>query len=150
MRARAEETNFEEWDESVDIANTERMKQIIEEVGWPTVSKVGQEAANKAWLLVQHADHDPAFQEMCLGLMEESAEGEVDKGDMAYLIDRVRVNTGREQLYGTQFGDNESGEYGVRPVENIEELNQRREEVGLEPFEDYERHMLDSYGHKEE
>ena len=78
MRAKAEETNFKDWDESVDVANTERMKEIIEEIGWPTASKVGAEAANKAWLLVQHADHDPEFQERCLELMSESPEGDTN------------------------------------------------------------------------
>jgi hypothetical protein len=52
----------EQWDSSIDLANTQRMKEIVEQMGWPTRSKVGGHASEMAWLLVQHADHDRAFQ----------------------------------------------------------------------------------------
>ena len=51
-----------QWDSSIDVANTQRMKEIVEQMGWPTRSKVGGHASEMAWLLVQHADHDRAFQ----------------------------------------------------------------------------------------
>lgn len=31
----------ESWDETMDPRNTTRMKEIIAEIGWPTISKVG-------------------------------------------------------------------------------------------------------------
>src|SRR5690606_17036250 len=42
-----------------DKANTEWLKAVVAERGWPTISEVGEEASYKAWLLVQHADQDP-------------------------------------------------------------------------------------------
>lgn len=30
------------WDETIDAKHTERMKEIVAEIGWPTVSKVGK------------------------------------------------------------------------------------------------------------
>jgi hypothetical protein len=48
--------------QAVDAANTARMKRIVAERGWPGRSLVGDDGAQAAWLLVQHADHDPAFQ----------------------------------------------------------------------------------------
>jgi hypothetical protein len=50
----------EQWDASIDVANTQRMKEIVEQMGWPTRSKVGARASEMAWLLVQHADLDRA------------------------------------------------------------------------------------------
>lgn len=123
------------WDDSVDISNRERLKEIIKEMGWPTKSKVGEDGAIAAWCIAQHADLDPVFQQECLTLMKDSPEGEVRKQDLAYLEDRVRVNTNRPTLYGTQFYTNEAGVYGPRPIEKIEGLNERRSSVGLEPFE---------------
>ena len=55
--------------------NTARMKGIVDEHGWPGRSLAGEDGANAAWLLVQHADADPAFQERCLALMEAAAAG---------------------------------------------------------------------------
>ena len=54
---------------TIDQENTKWMQQIIEEHGWPTMKLVGKEAANDAWLLVQHADLDPKFQRRCWDLM---------------------------------------------------------------------------------
>lgn len=131
----------ETWEKSLDERNTERLKEIVAKIGWPTQSKVGDAAANAAWLLVQHADHDPEFQRKCLDLMQQEPEGEVRKQDRAFLEDRVRANTGRLTLYGTQFGHNSEGQFGPLPVEDRENLNKRRTAMGLESFEEYEQEM---------
>ncbi|HKO86707.1 MAG TPA: DUF6624 domain-containing protein [Actinomycetota bacterium] len=47
---------------AVDAANTPRMQAIVQARGWPGRTLVGDDGAQAAWLLVQHADHDPAFQ----------------------------------------------------------------------------------------
>jgi len=87
----------------LDHQNTERMKEIVAAIGWPTISKVGEEASKAAWLLVQHADRDVAFQEYCLMLMKVAAfTGDVSPGDLRYLTDRVQINKGLPQVYGTQ------------------------------------------------
>ncbi len=40
----------------------------------------------------------------CLLLMEQAvSKGEASAKDYAYLLDRVRMNQGRPQVYGTQF-----------------------------------------------
>lgn len=135
-----EETG-EAWDRSLDKKNAARLKEIIEKIGWPTKSRVGGDAAVAAWLIVQHADHNPEFQQMCLKLMKQESEGEIRKQDMAFLEDRVRVNQGRPTLYGTQFYEDEQGVFGPRPIEDKEQLNKRREEMGMESFENYEVEM---------
>ena len=43
----------------IDRKNTARMKEIIENKGWPGKSLVGGDGAHAAWLLVQHADREP-------------------------------------------------------------------------------------------
>ncbi|MBD1852989.1 hypothetical protein H6F87_23890 [Cyanobacteria bacterium FACHB-502] len=132
--------NSQKWDAEVDICNTQRLKQIIREIGWPSISKVGREAANYAWLLAQHADHDVAFQRDCLHLMQQSMN-DVDATTVAYLEDRVRVNEGRPQLYGTQYYEDEQGVFGPKPIEQPDEVDERRKAVGLEPLAQYDRAM---------
>jgi hypothetical protein len=124
----------------VDAANTARLKEIVAERGWPGKSLVGREGALAAFLIAQHADADPAFQERCLELMRAMPPGEVSPGDIAYLTDRVRVNTGRKQLYGTQFWF-EGGVFAPRPIEDPDGLAERRAEAGLIPMEQYLEHM---------
>lgn len=117
------------------------MKEIVAAIGWPTISKYGEQAAHAAWLLIQHADEDPLLQEEVLALMKDLPAGEVSKKDIAYLEDRVRVNTGRPTLYGTQFYNNSQGKFGPRPIEDLEKLEERREIAGLDSFEKYEKEI---------
>lgn len=133
-------------DDSIDEKNTKRLKEVIEQIGWPNIPKVGRLGSSMAWLLAQHADLDLEFQKECLGLMKRQNEGDIEKGHIAYLEDRVRVNTGKPTLYGTQFFTNSEGIFGPRPIEDIEHLDERRAEYGLEPFEEYKNKMLEKYG----
>lgn len=130
-----------QWDASIDVANTARMREIVDQIGWPTVSKVGAQASSSAWLLVQHADHDHAFQRRCLALMQSQSAGEVKLSHIAYLEDRVRVGEGQPQLYGTQFYTNEHGNFGPSPIEDPGNVDLRRAAVGLSPLVEYTQQM---------
>jgi hypothetical protein len=122
--------------------NVERLEEIIDQYGWPTISMVGKDGAEAAWLIAQHADRKPEFRERCLGLMQEAAaEGEASKAHLAYLVDRVMVEVSQQQFYGTQFWDGPDG-YGPVPIIDEDGLEERREAAGLVSFEDYQTAML--------
>ncbi len=142
MRERSQTENYP--GDGVDAKHTERMKEIIEEIGWPTASKVGKEGASNAWLLVQHADHDVDFQALCLELMKNTPANEVDKTDIAYLEDRVRVNQGRGQLYGTQFTQ-KNDEHIPKTIEDEESVGARRAEIGMGPLSEQIQIMNEQY-----
>jgi Family of unknown function (DUF6624) len=125
----------------VDVGNTDRLKEIIEEHGWPGKSLVGEEGALNAWLIAQHADRQLDFQRHALSLLAEAVEhGEANARELAYLTDRVRMNEGRPQLYGTQIADVRDGHAVPWPVESPELLDERRARMGLEPFAEYASH----------
>lgn len=44
----------------IDAANTNELKELIKKHGWFKIGAFGEQADNNAWLLVQHADLDPA------------------------------------------------------------------------------------------
>jgi hypothetical protein len=134
------------WDASVDKRNTKRLKEIIRKYGWPTISLVGKAVADGAWLLAQHADFDVRFQKRILALMENAVvRKEADKKHIAYLTDRILVNTGRPQLYGTQFFMDKNGVFGPKPIKNQKQLAQRRKKFGLKSFVAYERLLQNKY-----
>ncbi|MEV0284793.1 MULTISPECIES: DUF6624 domain-containing protein [unclassified Kribbella] len=68
------------------------------------------------------------------------AAGEASARLFGYLEDRVRVNTGLPQLYGTQFVDHGNG-LEPQPIEDPSGLAARRAAAGMEPFEEYEATM---------
>jgi Family of unknown function (DUF6624) len=114
---------------------------LVEARGWPGRTVAGEDGAGAAWLLAQHADGDPVRQRAFLDVLRDAVErGEASRAHLAYLEDRVRVNAGRPQLYGTQFTVTE-GEFGPCPIEDRLRLDERRAEAGLEPFADYEARM---------
>lgn len=129
------------FDIDVDIKNLERLRQIVfQSRSWPTISDVGEEASYAAWLIAQHANHDQHFQEKCLELMNQ-VKDDILPSNIAYLTDRVAVNKGEPQIYGTQFRKNEDGNMIPYPIEDPKNLEKRRTQMGLETFEIYEQKM---------
>ena len=120
-----------------DEANTEWLKGVVAERGWPTISAVGEEASFAAWLLVQHADADPAFQLDALRLMEPLVvSGEVSKSNYAYLYDRVMLKLAGKQRYATQVRCRD-GIRAPQPLEDEANVDRLRSEVGLPPVSEY-------------
>jgi hypothetical protein len=123
----------------IDRENTERMKEVVKQHGWPGKSLVGTDGAQAAWLLVQHADHDRLFQKRCLDLLKVAVEkGEATGEQLAYLTDRVRVGEKKPQVYGTQL-QWADGRLRLQPIEDEANVDRRRKAVGLPPLADYLR-----------
>src|SRR5687768_16132948 len=72
--------------EAVHRENAARLRDIPQDVGWPSESLVGAEAAEAAWRIAQHAIGEPDFQRLCLRLLlEAAARGEVPAWQPAML-----------------------------------------------------------------
>jgi hypothetical protein len=122
----------------IDEDNTRWLAEILSARGWLGRTLAGEDGAAAAWLLAQHADDDPVRQRAFLDALRGAVgQGEASVAHLAYLEDRVRVNAGQPQLYGTQFTVTD-GQFGPRPIENPQRLDERRAAAGLEPFADYE------------
>mgnify|MGYP000961775738 FL=1 len=97
--------------------------------------------------MVQHCDFDPDFQKEVLQQMKI----EVDKGNAlsrnyGLLVDRVNLNTGEKQIYGTQITYNrKTGQAYPRDLEDSLNVNKRRKSVGLEPIEVYLNKMTNRH-----
>jgi hypothetical protein len=85
--------------------------------------------------VAQHADRQLHLQRRALALMTEAVHaGEADAAQLAMLHDRLLVNEGRPQIYGTQIAGIVNGAPVPWPCEHPEQMDQRRAEVGLDPF----------------
>lgn len=126
----------------IDAANTSWLRQVLRQRGWPGRSEVGDAGARAVWLLAQHADADPTFQEECLLLLASAVEaGEAARASLAYLDDRVRVGRGEPQRYGTQGADDEDGVWRPRPLIDPDGVDRLRAGAGLEPLATYVARM---------
>ncbi|MFD7861327.1 DUF6624 domain-containing protein [Streptomyces sp. NPDC059783] len=127
----------------IDVDNTAWLQQVIAEHGWPGVALVGEQGADEAWLLCQHADLAPPFQRQALELLKAAvAAGDALPRHVAYLTDRVLVAAGEPQLYGTQYTDDGNGSnLRLQPVADPDRLDERRAAMGLEPAVEYDQRM---------
>ena len=123
----------------ITAANLIHLKNIVKKYGYPSHSLVGETSSHNFWLMVQHSDSDLKFQKKLLKLMlREVRKNNASPRDYAYLVDRVRINNGKPQLYGTQiFVNNPQKGYELKPVYQPEQLNQRRKRMGLPTAEEY-------------
>lgn len=124
---------------AVDRRNQHWLQAEVTNGEWFSISEAGEEADHAAFLIVQHADQNVPFQQAVLERLSILVEqGETSVSNFAYLSDRVAVNTGQAQLYGTQGWCTGMGTWEPREFEgSLDDLDQRRVDVGLEPLETY-------------
>ena len=123
----------------IDRMHNPRLKEIIQNYGWPGINLVGLTGTNAMWLLVQHQDEDVPFQKECLLLLKDAVERQdAAFREYAYLFDRVCLNENLPQIYGTQWIQ-KNGKQMLYPVEDFEHLNQRRFQAGLCSIEEYKQ-----------
>lgn len=119
---------------AIDAVHNYRIHHLITLYGYPTEKTIGKKALHLFWLLIQHQDYDLPLQENCL------KHCNFNKKDAAYLTDRVCVNKGKKQIFGTQFFM-KNGKPSPRPIENPQKVDIRRKSVGLETLAKYTKSM---------
>ncbi|MPR33119.1 DUF6624 domain-containing protein [Salmonirosea aquatica] len=128
---------YDEEMEKLHNRNAKILSDIIDTIGYPTLNKVGKEASEAAWLVVQHAIGQPDFMKKFAKLLERAVnENEAEPRSLAYLIDRIAVLEGKPQQYGTQFDWDESGKLNPNPYDDLAKVNQRRKDIGLNTLEE--------------
>ena len=123
--------------EGLHNSNAKILNEIIDTIGYPTIDKVGKDASEAAWLVIQHSIGQPGFMRKCVGLLENAvSENKADPLNLAYLADRIAVSEGKLQLYGTQFDWDENGELSAHPFDDLAKVNQRRKLIGMNTLEE--------------
>jgi hypothetical protein len=125
------------WEEQSDTAaapseTIDFLKQLAATRGstWPTRSVVGLGGVRAVFVL---AHRDTALARAALKRMMESGPDEAIKPDVAVLEDRVRLMSGRKQLYGTQLVRS-NGRLVPAAIEDSAHVNLRREGANLPPL----------------
>ena len=122
---------------TVDSGNIAWLKGALAARGWPRRSVVGDEAAEAAFLIAQHAVQDTAFMAQALGMMEPLvADGEVKGSNVAMLSDRLSVRRTGRQRYGTQ-AKLLNGRIVMDPIDDSAHVDGRRAALGLPPLARY-------------
>lgn len=114
---------------AMDGINNYNLHKLIQEHGYPSKKLVGKRGMYWFFVLIIHQDNDGSLQNKCL----ENCDFEIK--DRAYLIDRIKVNQGKKQVYGTQFQyDSQKQILMPKPIENPKDVDKRRKKCGLDPL----------------
>jgi hypothetical protein len=127
--------------DSLDALNLKRVVIILDSMGYPKRHEYGDSAGLATFFVIQHANIK--YQQKYLPLFEQAAkDGEIEWKNVVYMIDRVRLEKGQKQLYGTQIQPVKDTVTGyltdkakIAPIEDEENVNERRAKVGLGSIE---------------
>ncbi|MBK6988836.1 MAG: hypothetical protein IPH33_11750 [Bacteroidetes bacterium] len=120
-----------------DSINLIKVKTILDTRGWLGEDVVGEQGNTTLFLVIQHSDIKT--QERYLPMMRQAVKNGKAKGSsLALLEDRVALRQGRMQIYGSQINrDIKTQSYYVSPLEDPDNVDKRRAEVGLQPLAEY-------------
>ncbi len=120
-----------------DSVNLLKVKAILDEKGWVGADKVGGQANQALFLVIQHADI--TTQQTYLPMMRDAVKkGNAPASNLALLEDRVALGEGRKQLYGSQIGtDEKTGSNYILPLDDPDNVDRRRADMGLGTLADY-------------
>jgi hypothetical protein len=120
-----------------DIQNEARVKAIIAQYGWPGASLVGRAGSTTAFLVLQHSNL-ATIQEYLPLIRQATAKGELAKGELALMEDRVLIFQRKQQTYGSQVRSNAAtGKMEFYPIEDEAHVDERRATMGLSPLAEY-------------
>lgn len=124
-----------------DSITLTKVIKVLDSRGWLGSDIIGNLGNRTLFLAIQHSDLKT--QEKYLPLMRVAVQnGNASPSNFAYLADRVALRQGKKQLYGSQLArDLLTGEYYISPLEDPDNVDMRRTEVGLGKLQDYVSHL---------
>ena len=119
-----------------DSINLVKLQKILDQYGWLGFDEVGRMGALTIFLVIQHSPL--SVQQKYLPMMREAvAKKQAVPANLALLEDRVALREGRKQIYGSQVHTDPSGKNFVAPLEDPDNVDKRRAQVGLGPLAEY-------------
>lgn len=124
---------------TIDSLNRIKLDSLINIYGWLGYKEVGKSGENASFLIAQHSDRDLNFQKKCLLEMKKQlVEGNIYPPNYALLYDRVKINNGEAQLFGSQVEINStSNRFESKKTLSPELVNAYRLYFGLDTIESY-------------
>lgn len=122
---------------TLDKQNQAVISELLSKYGWPERKWFKSTQAKQIiFLVIQHAPVE--YQQRYFPILVEASErGDIPKGAVAIIHDKILISRGEKQRYGTQIKMNDSGEAEFYPIEDEPSLALRRKVVSLPPIAEY-------------
>ena len=130
--------------ESVDRPNTKRLEEIVRSSGIPNVRSVRADGVKAFYLVLQHSPSIELKKKSRKAMKKAFEANALSAMDYANFTDRLLVNLGKRQIYGSNF-EFKDGKLVMSAVKDQKNLNARRKKLGLPPIADYARALGELY-----
>ena len=124
---------------AIDAGNTARLKEIVDQIGWPGTDLVGWDGAEAAFFLAQHSER--ASHDAWMPKIQEAFDaGRIGGSNYALFLDRYLVEGGKPQVYGSRarpFAEWKGRVPSFFPIDDSTNVDKRRADVGLPPLAEY-------------
>ena len=121
-----------------------RLCQILKEFGWPTSALVGKDGVGATLYLVRNSRRLDLQTDLLPVIIAAVKKGEIEKAAVARLVDRMRVDAGMKQLFGTQVKV-VNGFLVLTPIEAEAQVDDRRKQFGMPPLAAHLRDLERQY-----
>jgi len=120
-----------------DSLNLIEVEQIIAEHGYPGKSLVGEPENEAAWFVIQHSNKIEKYYPL---IEKAGKKGELDITKVAMMKDRLLMDQGKVQIYGTQgktifLTENPKSQDDLKviiwPIKNPKSVNKLRQKTGF-------------------
>jgi hypothetical protein len=134
---------------TIDRQNSVDFKKLLELYAWFPISQFGAATDEDAWLLFEQIDFDAPYRRKVLAVIEPLvAKNETNPVNFAFMVDRVATSyqdpaKRKPQRYGTQGECSGPNTWDPFPVEDPQNLDARRTEVGLGPMAEHKAHFAE-------
>jgi len=124
--------------------NSSELCSIIKQNGWPTRDLVGEEGARSAFFILRNSATSDLQRDLLPVIIAAVKKGEISKGSFAAYIDRLRVNAGLKQIFGTQ-ATILNNFLVLFPITDEPHVDARRKQFELPPLKEYLRGLEQLY-----
>lgn len=116
--------------------NADTLCSMIKKHGWPNASLVGKDGVAAAFFLLRNSSAAQLKVQLIPVIVMAASIGEISRPDVSSYIDRLRLDAGLKQLFGTQATILD-GFLVVFPIEAEKDVDMRRKQFELPPLADY-------------
>lgn len=137
----------------IDKENQTTILPILEQYGWLPISKIGELASDAQFYVLQHTVDLDLFRKYLPRIKALAKKGEAKLWHAALMEDRLLVNEGKKQVFGSQVVKRPGkydGQFFVWPIEDPDKVNELRKEAGLNLTVQENAERLDALYHPNE
>lgn len=122
--------NSQQHIDQVRQQDNARLCEILKEFGWPSSALVGKDGVSATFYLVRNSRQLELQVALLPVIIAAVKKGEGEKEQIAHLVDRMRIDSGMKQLFGTQVRVI-NGFLVLSPIEDEGYVDDRRKQFGM-------------------